>query len=158
MADAKKSAFFRSLGNPAWIAFIWFGMTFGIGAISTPARFSVPSITRPVALDVGRAVFSMLNRAEIVALIVLLIVIRFSGRARRWWLVCGALALILIAQTAWLLPELSARGAEIIAGREPPPSMAHGIYTSLELVKLGLLAYLGFSSIAAGSRSHENVA
>lgn len=154
MANTVRNTLSRIFGNPAWIAFIWFGMTFGVGAIATPARFTAPSITRSVALDVGRAVFSMLNRAEIVALIVLLIVVRFSGRARRWWLVCGALALILIAQTAWLLPELSARGAEIIAGREPPASMAHGIYTSLELVKLALLAYLGFSSIAAGSRSH----
>src|SRR5690606_22656635 len=108
-----------SLRNPAWIAFVWFGMTAGISLLETPVKFTAPTVTREVALDVGRVVFAALNQAEFVALILLLILVRISGRARQLLLVCGALAAIQIAQAAWLLPELSARTQQIIEGVEP---------------------------------------
>jgi hypothetical protein len=47
----------------------------------------------------------------------------------------------------WLLPELSARTQQIIAGIEPPPSIVHGVYSILELSKLLLLLYVGFRSL-----------
>lgn len=133
--------------NPAWICLIWFGMTAGISLLATPVRFSASTITRPIALDVGRVVFIALDRAEFVALIILLILVRVSGFAKEFWAGCGALALILMAQSMWLLPELSARTQQIIAGTEPPPSYVHGLYSILELSKLLLLLYLGFRSM-----------
>jgi len=140
----------QALLNPAWICFTWFGMTAGVSLLATPAKFMAPTITRPVALDVGRAVFGALNKAEIIALVVLLVVVRLSGEARRWWAVAGVLTLIVLAQSAWLLPELAARTQMVVEGVELPPSMAHGLYSSLELVKLGLLLYLGISSTRTG--------
>jgi hypothetical protein len=116
--------------------------------IATPVRFTAPSITRPVALDVGRVVFAALNKAELVALILLLLIVRVRGSTRKWWAVCAILALIVLAQGVWLIPELAARTDIIIAGGEPPPSSAHAIYASLELAKIGLLCILGFSSLA----------
>lgn len=133
--------------NPAWITFIWLGMTLGVSMLATPARFAATTITRPVALDVGRVVFSVLNKAEFVALIVTLIIVRISGQARQLWGPVMGLALILIAQSAWLLPELAARTDMIIAGNEPEPSIAHAAYSTLELLKLGLLAWVGFRSL-----------
>ena len=141
----------RAAGNPAWVLFLWFGMTAGISLLATPLRFTAASITRPIALDVGRVVFTALNRAELVALIVLLIVIRATGRAARWWSVGAVLALILIAQNAWLLPELSARTELVLAGVEPPPSHLHATYSVLELGKLAILLVAGF--IALGERA-----
>ncbi len=137
----------RAVGNPAWVCFLWFGMTAGIVLLATPLRFTAQSITRPVALDVGRVVFTALNRAELVALIVLLIVVRVSGRAARWWAAAGILALILIAQNAWLLPALAERTDMILAGIEPPASHLHATYSSLELVKLGILLIGGFTAL-----------
>lgn len=134
--------------NPAWLAFTWFGMTAGISLLATPVRFSVTSMSRPVALDVSRTVFTALNKAEFVALILLLIIIRTSGRAKDLWAFGAILALILIVQSLWLLPELSARTDQIIAGVEPSGSFAHGAYSVLELCKLGLLALLGLRSMA----------
>ena len=128
-----------ALGNPAWVCFTWFGMTAGISLLATPIRFTASTITRPVALDVGRVVFSALNKAELVALVVLLIVIRASGRARRWWGVAAVLALIVLAQATWLLPQLVERTDLVLAGIEPPPSYVHGVYSMLELMKLGIL-------------------
>lgn len=123
-------------------------MTVGISMLATPVRFSAGSITRPVALDVGRVVFAALNKAELVALVLLLIVVRLSGRARKWWAFCGVLTLIVLAQGAWLIPELAARTDIILAGGEPPASHAHAIYSSLELLKIGLLLACGFTALA----------
>ena len=136
-----------ALKNPAWVCFIWFGMTAGISLLATPVRFSAPTITRPVALDVGQVVFAALNKAELVALVLLLIVVRVSGKARELWTQCSLLVLILLAQSVWLLPQLAARSQLIMAGIEPPASMLHASYSTLELIKLLILLYLGFRSL-----------
>ncbi len=124
-------------------------MTAGVSLLATPIRFTAPLITRPVALDIGRVVFAALNKAELIALVILLVVVRVSGRTRELWIQCSALILILLAQTIWLLPELAARSQQIVAGVEPVPSMLHGTYSALELSKLLLLLYLGFRSLQA---------
>jgi hypothetical protein len=139
--------FRNAISNPAWICFLWVGITIGVSMIATPVRFTAASITRPIALDVGRVVFAALNKAELAALVILLIVVRSSGRATKLWGFCGVLALIVIAQSAWLTPELAERTQMIINGVEPPQSYAHAIYSSLELIKIGLLLFLGFSSL-----------
>jgi len=133
--------------NPAWITFTWLGMVLGVSILSTPIRFTAATITRPIALDVGRVTFAALNKAEFVALIIVLILVRVSSGARALWIPVFALALILIAQSAWLLPELGTRTDMIIAGTEPPPSIAHSVYSVLEIGKLVLLSYTGFQSL-----------
>lgn len=133
--------------NPGWICLIWFGMTAGVSMLATPIRFTAETLTRPVALDVGRVVFAALNKAELLALIVLLIVVRLSGKARELWAYCGALAFILLAQSVWLLPALAARTEQIIAGIEPGASIAHAAYSIMEISKLVLLLILGFRSL-----------
>lgn len=135
------------LRNPAWISFIWLGMTAGISLLATPVRFTAPTITRPVALDIGRVVFLALNKAEFVALIIMLIIVRVSGRARELWIPVFALVVILMTQAVWLLPELAARAELIVAGGQPGPSIAHAVYSTLEIAKLVLLAYVGFRSL-----------
>lgn len=123
-------------------------MTVGISMIATPVRFTAASITRPVALDVGRVVFTALNKIEFLALVLLLVVVRVSGRSASLWAWCSALALIVLAQGAWLIPELAARTDIILAGGEPPPSYAHAIYSTLELAKIGILLFVGIRSLA----------
>lgn len=130
--------------NPSWLAFVWFGVTAGISLLETPVKFTAPTITRPVALDVGRTVFAALNKLELVFLILMLVLVRVSGRSREFLAPCAGLALILIAQSVWLLPELSARAESIIHGVEPGASIAHAAYSVLELAKLLLLLYVGF--------------
>ena len=126
---------------------IWFGMTAGVSLLAVPAQFGASSATRAVSLDVARTIFTTLNKAELVALVVLLIVVRVSGNARRWWAAASVLAFIVLMQTVWLLPELAERSRMILAGTEPPPSIAHAAYSTLELVKLGLLLVLGLAAI-----------
>ena len=123
-------------------------MTVGVSMIATPVRFTAASISRPVALDVGRVVFATLNKAELLALVLLLVIIRVSDRTRELWAWCCVLILIVIAQGAWLIPELAARTDIILGGGEPPASHAHAIYSSLELAKIGVLVFLGIRSLA----------
>lgn len=157
MPDVRKTLkeFTDKVKNPAWLAFVWFGMSAGISLLETPVKFTAPTITREIALDVGRVVFAALNKAEIIALILLLILVRISGRARQLLAACLGVALLQIAQTTWLLPVLSARTQQIVEGIEPAPSAAHGTYAVLQLLKLALLLYVGFRSMtpeATGSR------
>jgi hypothetical protein len=144
-----KQRILNALLNPAWVCFLWAGMTMGISMLAVPTLFTAGSIARPVVLDVARVVFTALNKAEVVALIALLITIRVGGRARNWWGFGAVLTLIVIAQGVWLIPELSARTDMIIAGGTPPPSMAHAIYSTLELVKVGLLLFVGWKTLSA---------
>ena len=139
--------------NPGWLCFVWFGMTAGISLLETPVKFTTPSLSREVALDVGRVVFSALNKAELVALILLLTLVRLSGKAREWWASCSLLVVIVLAQSVWLLPELSARAQMIMAGTEPAPSIAHGAYSTLELLKLGTLFYMGLRAYRSDGRA-----
>ena len=139
-----------TLSSPAWVLFTWFGMTGGVSVLATPARFSAPLMTRPVAFDLMANVFAYLNKAEFVALILLLITVRASGRAASWWAVCGVLTLVLVAQSVWLLPALTERAAMVAAGQPLSPSNVHAAYSTLELGKLLLL--LGAGVAAAGTR------
>lgn len=123
-------------------------MTVGVSLIATPVRFTAGSITRPVALDVGRVVFAALNQAEFLALVLLLVIVRVAGRSAHLWAGCSALALIVLAQGAWLIPELAARTDIILAGGQPPPSYAHPIYATLEIAKISILLFIGVRSLA----------
>lgn len=140
----------RAAGHPAWLCFTWFGLTAGISLLESPARFTASALSREAALDLGRVVFSLLNKVELIALVLLLLIVRLSGKGRRYWGECALLALIMIAQSAWLLPELSARSLQIVAGGVPGPSFVHGAYATLELLKLAVLLLLGFRALAAG--------
>ena len=139
--------FRNALLNPAWVCFLWAGITIGVSMIATPVRFTAQSISRPVALDVGRVVFAALNKAELAMLVALLIVVRVAGLTRQWWGICAFLTLIVLAQGVWLIPELSARTDIVISGGQPPPSYAHAIYSSLELAKIAALLFVGFAAL-----------
>lgn len=145
----KLKALTRPLGEPGWLAFVWFGLTAGISLLEGPVKFTAPTLTRPVALDVGRVVFQALNKVELIFLIGMLVLIRVSDRSRELFAYGAVLALIMIMQSVWLLPELSARAVMIVGGVEPRPSIAHGAYAASELLKLSTLFLLGLRSLSA---------
>ena len=139
--------------NPAWVCFLWVGITVGVSMIATPIRFTAETVTREIALDIGRVVFAALNKVELAALLILLVLVRASGRTTQLWAFCGALALIVLTQSVWLTPELAERTQIVIDGGVPPKSYAHAIYSSLELVKIGLLLTLGFRTLTDSGSS-----
>src|SRR5829696_7483450 len=99
------------------VPFIWFGMIAAISFMEAPLKFQAPGITLPLGLSVGRLVFFVLNKIEIVLAAVFLISLiggRTVGRTVK--AVFGAIILILVTETMWLLPVLDARAEQVIAG------------------------------------------
>lgn len=138
-----------------FVAWVWLGLVVGISFVATPVKFTADSLTRPVALDVGRATFHALNRIEwALALIVVVLLWRAAGRTSRAptrpdLMLAGVIVAIVMLQTLWLLPELDARVAMIIAGDEPPPSVLHTLFGVVEIIKVVALGVLGHRSGAA---------
>jgi hypothetical protein len=118
------------------LCLLWAGVVVGISFIEAPVKFQAPTLTLPVALDVGRHVF---HASHVVQLALAALVLAAAARARAWAVVVPVA--ILAAQHLWLLPVLDARAAAVIAGRAPEGGSPHAIYVALECVKLaGLLA------------------
>lgn len=116
---------------------IWAGMLIGVAFVASPAKFAAPSLSLPVALDVGRQVFGTYNRIEIaLALASLLLALARLRGSRSAWLVLGLVWLVVAVQTLWLLPVLDARVGMVLEGVQPPPAPWHGVYVALEVTKL----------------------
>lgn len=124
---------------------VWAGMVLGISFLEAPVKFTAPSLTLPVGLDVGRHVFGMLNRVEVgwAVLTLALAVIGGGALGRGPFVLLGAAWAVVAVQTLWLLPTLGARTDRIIAGETLPPSSLHILYIGLDVAKL--LVLLGVS-------------
>jgi len=141
----------RILLSPGPVLLVWLGVVIGISFIEAPVEYTAPTLTRPVAFDVGRVVFTALNRTELVLFALTLVLGYVAERRRLFWIATVVLAAMLAAQTLWLLPELVARSEMVIAGSEPPPSIAHGAYAGIEVTKALLLAGLGVYALGGAA-------
>ena len=122
------------------IALVWSGMLFGVSFLATPAKFLAPSLTLPVALDVGRQTFGVFSKIEIVAAAVL-VAAAVMVSDRRCLLALAAIVALLVAfQVLFLLPALDERVGTVLQGGMPEPSRLHGLYIVVEVAKLPLLA------------------
>ncbi|HDZ08236.1 MAG TPA: hypothetical protein ENH93_08700 [Pseudohongiella sp.] len=116
-------------------------MLLGVSFLATPVKFVAPSLSLPVALDVGRQTFMVFNWLEVA--LGLMLVVFTVGTARRWMQATAVtIALIVAMQTIWLLPVLDARVQVILDGSTPPASVLHMIYIVADALKLTLLGIL----------------
>ncbi len=126
------------------IPFIWFGLVGGISFIEAPLKFQAPGITLGLGLGIGRLVFGILNKIEIVLAIVLvfsIIKIRPNGGFPKFGL--AVIVAILLLETFWLLPRLDVRAQGVIDGTASPYSGMHIFYIVFDAIKLILLFALG---------------
>ena len=151
----------RRAALPA-VCLLWAGIAIGISFIEAPAKFQAPSLTLPVAVDVGRHVFAASHAVQLglAALAVAAAVWARTGgagedaspsghRTQRAacaaggaarWILAGAVA-IFLGQHLALLPALDARAAVVIAGGQPEQGAPHLLYIALEVAKIaGLIA------------------
>lgn len=137
---------------------VWIGALLGVSFLATPVKFLAPSLSLPVALDVGRQTFLWFGRVETVFALVCLTAAVVAGRPRssapaRPFPLTAVLALVLLAgvvlQRLWLLPQLDARVDFILQGAVPPASRLHDVYVVVEVVKLGVLCVLAGTAIAS---------
>jgi hypothetical protein len=124
------------------VTFVWFGFVSAISFMEAPVKFTAPSLTLAVGLDVGRHVFAVLNKVEIGFTLVSLLLLRGGWPARIACLLTGVAGLVAL-QTLWLLPALDVRALVYIDGGTPPPSQLHLLYVALEAAKVIGLFVLG---------------
>lgn len=128
------------------IPFIWFGCVGAISFMETPLKFQAPNITIPLGLGIGRIVFQMLNKIEIVFAILLVISFFLKRPKTKFpFYAFGVIFVLLLLETFWLLPVLDARATEVINGTAAPMSNSHFIYIAFDAVKFLLLFALGAS-------------
>lgn len=133
----------------AALCFVWAGMVLGISFLETPVKFTAPSVTLPIGLDVGRHVFGAFNKVEIGAVLLACALIISARAGRPIWLPMAVAALAVALQTVWLLPFLDARVTLILAGQMPAPTPHHIVYIVLELLKLACLIAAGMACLRA---------
>lgn len=122
------------------VAAVWLGMLLGVSFLATPVKFMAPSLSLPVALDVGRHTFAVYNKTELLLSAILLGFALLGARSRTSLIAIVLVVGLVVAQTVWLLPVLDSRVGMIIAGQPPAASNLHMLYIVLDVVKLlGLL-------------------
>jgi len=139
------------------LALVWAGMLIGVSFLATPAKFLAPSLTLPVALDVGRQTFGLFSIVEVVgafALLALTIPIRGSRLILLFALLNGSLVAL---EFVWLLPALDARVEIILQGGTPEESDLHNLYIVFEAAKLLLLGAISWRSHAASIGSVRSI-
>lgn len=138
------------------IPFIWFGMVGAISFVEAPLKFRAPNVTLALGLGIGKLVFQMLNRIEIVFALMMLFSLFFSRPATNFPLyVFGAIFVLLLLQTVWLLPLLNVRAEQVIAGEVAPHSNNHLIFIAFEVLKFILLFVLGASLLKGNLRFEQ---
>lgn len=138
------------------IPFIWFGMVGAISFMEAPLKFRAPNVTLALGLGIGKIVFQVLNRIEIVFALLMLVSLFFARPATNFALyVFGAIFVLLLLQTVWLLPLLNARAEQVIAGTTAPHSNNHLIFIAFEVLKFVLLFILGASLLKSSLRLEQ---
>jgi hypothetical protein len=138
---------------------LWAGMVLGISVLEAPVKFTAPTLTRAIGMDVGRVVFSAFSLVQLVwSLITFLLLVVFRPYARVPRLLGGLLLLIWLIvgiQHGLLLPMLVERSLMIMGGKVPPPSPVHALYSSTEMVKLIALITCGVLAMKSLMKREE---
>jgi len=127
------------------VCFVWLGLIAGISLLEAPVKFTAPSVTREIGLDVGRHVFAALNWTELglAALAGALCIVAWPEGTLRW--VLGGIGVVLLLQTVWLLPELLSQATAIVEGTiDEANTWFHLGYIALEAIKLIALGTAGW--------------
>jgi hypothetical protein len=113
------------------------------------SEFLAPSVTLPVALDVGRQTFGVFSIVEIVLAFVLVLAAIVARSERNILMAAVLVGVFLALEVIWFLPVLDARVEIILNGGTPEESRLHSIYIVFESAKLLLLgAIAGFAHVA----------
>lgn len=135
-------------GTLLTLALFWLGMLVGVSFLATPVKFLAPSLSLPVALDVGRQTFMAFNRVELLLGILLLAPAALLSLTRPVRPLPLGLALltmlVVVTQSLWLLPVLDARVEIILQGGTPPASGLHRLYIVADVLKLALLGVIAW--------------
>jgi hypothetical protein len=134
------------------VILLWAGVLIGVSFLAAPAKFAAPSLSLPVAMEVGRQEFHALNLVETGFALVTLALAAVARPGRTIWLGLGLAAMLVVVQGLWLLPVLDARAETIIQGGTPPEAPWHTLYVAAEVLKLLALLVIGWLTLAMALR------
>ncbi|HVW99518.1 MAG TPA: hypothetical protein VHA52_03625 [Candidatus Babeliaceae bacterium] len=127
-------------------AIFWLGFFMAISFMEAPLKFTAPNLSMAEGLQIGKIVFKSLNSCEWSFLIIILLTCAVKKTSRIGFYLIAAVSIILVTETAWLLPILDANADKIINGRLPTGNIAHWGYIILEVIKVPLLLLIGLES------------
>ena len=126
---------------------LWAGILLGASFLGTLAKFQAPSITLPIALDVGRQTFSMLLQIELILAVVTIFLTCFPRIRREALIGLGLVGIVVTTQSIWLRPILDVRVERFLQGEEPPISFHHTLYAALEALKVVVLTVVSIRAM-----------
>ena len=127
------------------VIFIWVGFVCAISFMEAWLKFTAPGVSLTTGLSIGRVVFSALNKVELVLCSVIVLSylpMQPLDFVKEW--VLTLVIIVLVFQTVYLLPQLSARIDLWLSGAPLANSNLHTTYVGLEVTKVLLLLRLGF--------------
>lgn len=127
--------------------FLWMGFVGAISFMESWLKFRAAGITIPLGLNIGKLVFSALNKVEWVFAIASGILLFSLNELRNFPLqfYFGIPVLILLIQTFWLLPTMHKRAIARIKGENVSKSYLHFYFVIAEFVKVFTLFLLAFA-------------
>lgn len=130
------------------VTFIWLGFICAISFMEAWIKFTAPGVSLNTGLAIGQVVFAALNKVEIVlaAIIILSFMTGFEQPVFKNIYLMVALAL-LVVQSVYLLPQLSARVDLRLEGGQPGSSPLHVYYLAAEALKVLNLSTFGFKQL-----------
>lgn len=131
------------------IPFIWVGFICSISFMEAWLKFTPPDVSFTIGLSIGKVVFAALNKVELVAATLLGIAL-LSGKRFEWKVEILYLVsvTILLTQSIWILPHLSARIDSYLKGSTPPASSLHFYFIIMEGLKTIALIIYGVKKLA----------
>jgi len=127
----------------------WAGFVSAISFFEAWLKFRADGVSLEIGLRIGKLVFSSLNKVELIfaALSWLLVLVasqKHKTSPLSVKLLLSTVTIVLLLQTLWLLPQLSARADIIIQGGHPASSPIHLLYGILEVLKVTCLIVMAF--------------
>jgi hypothetical protein len=129
------------------VSLLWAGMVLGISFLEAPVKFTAPSLTLAVGLDVGRHVFGAFQNCQVALWLWAVGAAIYSRPGHRIWTLVTLVGVCLLLQVFWLYPAMDARVTRIMVGSTPSPAPYHLLYISLEVLKALLLLGVGITML-----------
>lgn len=127
------------------VVFFWIGLFVAISFLETPLKFQVSGMTLPIALELGKIMFGISTNIQLgLMVVVFLMLIRKHEKHNKFeFTTFSLIAIILLLEKFWMLPELDARADLLATGKPTPASELHNYFIYAESAKLILLILLG---------------
>lgn len=126
---------------------LYAGILLGISFLATPIKFLAPSLTLPIALDIGRVTFHALIKLEWFLVCTYFIILWFNPLSKLGYIFVFIIFIALATQTFWVLPALDARVILIQHGESLRSSCYHSIYIVLDIIKIISLIEISYLSL-----------